>query len=391
MTNFAPETEIIRKKDWIERDNKMSFRFLRVCLLIMAVAGGQTDTHAQRFAGFVNDAKYASTDSLMNVGGMEYYLLYENYETVHFLSLLSERRETFIIGPACPEDTLYQDGYICGKLGVEEVRTPLDSLKNDSMLVNNKYPSLFQRCEAVSPCNFKACDTNNFGYKIVVDFPSQEGAQWDYLRFWMINFIDTITNMDLIFYDDVFLEKNIDKSMLPTEVIRRNHPEAFEIEDISNGQAIVDHFRDMYMRQVYYLKNLDFSFPLSYLRIFISPRYVSDRYVTLFVATNLYAYGAHDFPVERYVTFDMKRMEIVKNKNLFQNATLADVRKALEEEMAKSGMEMGDAEIPQAAIYDNYLVFSFQPYQVGTFADGISHFKINKDKLKKCIAKNKWW
>ena len=95
--------------------------------------------------------------------------------------------------------------------------------------------------------------------------------------------------------------------------------------------------------------------------------------------------------MERYVTFDMQRMEIVKNKNLFQNATLSDVRKALEEEMAKSGMEMGDAELPQAAVYDNYLVFSFQPYQVGTFAEGISHFKIGKEKLKKCIAKNKWW
>ena len=369
----------------------MVFSFLRVCFICMALGVAHVEVYAQRFAGFINDTKYATTDSLMNVGGMEYYLLYENYETVHFLSLLSENRETFVIGPAIPSDTLYQNGFICGKLGVEDVRMPLDSMRNDSMLVYNKYPNLFQRCEAVSPCNFKACDTNNFGYKILVDYPAHEGAKWDYLRFWIINFIDTITNMDMIYYDDVFLEKNIDKSMLPTEVIKRNHPEAFEIEDIRDGQAIVDHFRDMYMRQVYYLKNLDFTFPLSYLRIFISPRFVSDRYVTLFIATNLYAYGAHDFPMERYVTFDMERMEIVKNKNLFQNATLTEVKKALEEEMAKSGMEMGDAELPQAAVYDNYLVFSFQPYQVGTFAEGISHFKISKEKLKKCIAKNKWW
>lgn len=377
--------------DCIVQDNEMNFRYLSFFFISMALVVGTSDTMAQKYAGFINDSKYATSDSLMNVGGIEYYLLYENYENVHFLSLLSEKRETFVIGPAIPADTLYQDGYICGHLGVEEIRQHLDSLKNDSMLITNKYPNLFTRCESVSPCNFKACDTNNFGYKILVDFPTAEGAQWDYLKFWIINFVDTITNMDMMYFDDVYLEKNIDKSMLPTEVLRKNHPEAFEIENISDGQAIVDHFRDMYMRQVYYLKNLDFFFPLSYLRIFISPRFVSDRYVTFFVATNLYAYGAHDFPLERYVTFDMKRMEVVKNKNFFKNASLAPVKLLLQEEMGRKGMEMGDAELPQAAIYQDYVVFSFQPYQIGTFADGISHFKIKKEKLKKYIANDRWW
>ena len=276
-------------------------------------------------------------------------------------------------------------------LGVEKVRLPLDSFKNNDMLVTNKYPKLFARCESVSPCNFKLCDTNNFGYKIIVDYPTTDGEQWDFIKSWTINFIDSITNMDMMYFEDVYLETNIDNTMLPTQVLRRKHPEAFEIEDINDGQAVVDHFRDLYMRQVYYLKNLDFSFPLNYLRIFISPRYVSERYVTFFVATNLYAYGAHDFPLEHYVTFDMKKKERVRNNVFFLPKAGDAVRRILEEEVKKGGLEMGDAELPQVAIYEDDVVFSFQPYQVGTYADGISHFKIEKEKLRKYISKDRWW
>ena len=362
-------------------------RLLFSIILLLAA----TNVGAQRYAGFVDDVSNATTDSLMNIGGVEYYLLYVDYEKVHFLSLLSESREVSIIGPATPCDTLYQDGFICGRLGVEQVRRPLAEMRNDSMLVANKFPKLFTRCESVSPCNFKACDTNNFGYKILVDFPTAEGGEWDYLRFWLINYVDSFTNMDMMYYDDVYLEKNIDQSMLPTEMIRKAHPEAFEIEDIADGQAIVDHFRDMYMRQVYYLKNLDFSFPLSYLRIFMSPRFVSDRYVTYFISTNFFAYGAHDFPLERYVTFDMKRMEVVSAKTFFRDAVLDDVRHILAEEMERQGCSLGDIDLPQPAVFGDDVVFSFQPYQIGSFAEGISHFRVGKDKLRRFIVRERLW
>ena len=350
-------------------------RVMRCIAALMLLTSG-LPASAQEYAGFVDDVRNATTDSLMNIGGMEYYLLYEDYEKVHFLSMLSENREVSVIGPAMPADTLYQNGYICGHLGVEQVRRPLSEMRNDSMLVTCKYPSLFERCETVSPCNFKVCDSNNFGYKLIFDFPSSKGEQWDYLRFWLINYVDTFTNMDMLYFDDVYLEKNLDHSQLPTEQIRRAHPDAFEIDDINDGQAIADHFRDMYMRQVYYLKNQDFTFPLSYLRIFMSPRYVDERYVTYFISTNFYAYGAHDFPIERYVTLDLERREVVTNQRLFGESSLSSVRTMLNEEMNRHGLSLGDADLPQAAIFDDRLVFSFQPYQIGTYADGISHFTL---------------
>ena len=371
--------------------NRMTYRVWCLCWVLALSVGFVDPAKAQQYAGFMEEIRSATTDSLMNIGGIEYYLLYEDYENVHFLSLLSENREVAIIGPATPADTLYQNGYICGKLGIEKVRRPLAEMRNDSMLVTNKFPWLFTRCESVSPCNFKACDTNNFGYKILVDYPSGEGNQWDFLRFWIINYVDTFTNMDMLYYEDVFLEKNLDKGMLPTEMIRKAHPDAFEIDDINDGQAVVDHFRDMYMRQVYYLKNQDFTFPLSYLRIYMTPRHVDSRYVTYYVSTNFYAYGAHDFPLERYVTFDMKNKEALTNDCFFKPDKLGDVRKVLAEMMAEKGFQIGDAELPQVALLGDKVIFSFQPYQIGTFADGITHFMVGKEKLRKWIVSDRCW
>ena len=364
---------------------------LRVMILAALAMIFSNNATAQRYAGFMDDFRNATTDSLMTVDGVRYYMLYVDYDDIHYISLLSELGDRYTIGPAVPADTLFRDGIVYAKLGCEMLARPLNELQHDSLFVENEYPELFERSEATSPCNFKACDTNNFGYKILMDYPCGDGAQWDYLRFWLINYVDSFTNMDMLYYDDVYLEKNIDKQMLPTEVMHRQHPDAFVIEDIRNGQDVVDHFRDLYMRQVYYLKNLDFSFPLSYLRIFITPRFYDGRYVTLFISTNLYAYGAHDFPIERYLTFDMKRLEVVTNKILFKKGALAEVRKILAEEMRQKGADLEEVDLPQAAIMGDSVVFSFQPYQIGTFADGIYHFVVSKDKLKGLVVKDRWW
>jgi hypothetical protein len=348
-----------------------------------------TSLYAQNYAGFIDELRTATTDSLMNIDGVEYFLLYENYEDVHFLSLLNDRRERFIIGPAIPADTIYQNGDICARLGCEYLRRPLTSLKHDSMFVENKYPSLFERCETVSPCNFKALDSNNFGFKILVDYPCQTGTQWDFLRNWIVNYVDSFTNMDSFYYEDVYLSSNIDETTLPSAVLHRTHPEAFNLKDLSDGQTVVEYYRDMYMRQVYYLKNLDFYFPLNYLRIFITPRYLSERYVTLFISTNFYAYGAHDLPLERYITFDLKKQQRVTNELLFNSKDIIKVKELLKQVMRESGHDMGDNPLPEAAIMENGIVFSFQPYQIGSYDEGIFHYIIPRDLLQTFVPKDR--
>ena len=356
-----------------------------ICLLLLTALS--TKAQAQRYAGFMDDMLNISTDSLMMVDGVRYYMLYVDYNDVHFVSLLSEKGERYIIGPAVPEDTVFHDGQVYARLGCETLSRPLAELKHDSMFVENEYPDLFERCEATSPCNFRACDTNNFGCELMVDYPTAEGEQWDVVRDWIVDFIDAFTNMDAIYFDDVFLETNIDQTQLPMAVLKRNNPAAFVLQDKTVGQDVLDHYRDVYMRQVYYLKNEDFGYPLCYLRAFITPRYVSDDYVTLFVSTDFFAYGAHDFPAERYVTFDMRNHRLVNNDNLFKKGKIDKVKDILEEQMELDDRYIGKNPMPQAAIMPQGVVFSFQPYQVGTYSEGLFHYVIPYQKLQKLFAK----
>lgn len=361
---------------------------LRVMILAALAMIFSNNAMAQRYAGFMDDFRNATTDSLMTVDGVRYYMLYVDYDDIHYISLLSELGDRYTIGPAVPADTLFRDGIVYAKLGCEMLARPLNELQHDSLFVENEYPELFERSEATSPCNFKACDTNNFGCTLLVDYPTQEGPAWDAMRRWIVNYVDSFINMDDIYFDDVYMQTNVDDSSMPMSVMKRNNPAAFQLPDISVGQEVVDHYRDVYMRQVYYLKNEDFGFPLCYLRAFITPRYVSDRYVTLFVSTLLFAYGAHDFPGERYITFDMKTGEVVTNETFFKPSALKQVKAKLEEYMECEGRYIGKNEMPQVALMEDGVVFSFQPYQIGSYADGLFHFVVPYDEVKRYIKKN---
>ena len=335
----------------------------------------------------MDDFLNISTDSLMMVDGVRYYMLYVDYNDVHFVSLLSEHGQRYVIGPAVPEDTVFRDGKVYARLGCETLSRPLAELKHDSMFVENKYPHFFERCEATSPCNFRACDTNNFGCELMVDYPTEEGDAWDVVRDWIVDFIDMFTNMDAIYFDDVFMETNIDQTQLPTAVLKRNNPAAFVLQDKTVGQDVLDHYRDVYMRQVYYLKNEDFGYPLCYLRAFITPRYLTDDYLTLFVSTDFFAYGAHDYPAERYVTFDMKNHRMVNSDNLFKKGKQDQVREILEQVLEEDDRYLGKNPMPQPALMPQGVVFSFQPYQIGTYSEGLFHYVIPYQKLQKYFSK----
>ena len=59
------------------------------------------------------------------------------------------------------------------------------------------------------------------------------------------------------------------------------------------------------------------------------------------------------------------------------------VMAALEEEMEKQDRYLGKNPMPQAALVEDGVVFSFQPYQIGTFADGLFHFVLPYESLRK--------
>ncbi|MBR3456721.1 MAG: hypothetical protein IKH16_00970, partial [Selenomonadaceae bacterium] len=59
--------------------------------------------------------------------------------------------------------------------------------------------------------------------------------------------------------------------------------------------------------------------------------------------------------------------------------------------MEEKGYHIGEADLPQVALFGDQVVFSFQPYQIGAFVDGITHFTVGKEKLKKWIVSDRWW
>ena len=69
----------------------MCFRKLRCVLFVILTTLFPSFGWAQQYAGFIDDVKNGTSDSLMNINGVEYYLLFEDYENVHFLSLGSAR------------------------------------------------------------------------------------------------------------------------------------------------------------------------------------------------------------------------------------------------------------------------------------------------------------
>ena len=85
-------------------------RHWRISLLVLVATLLPLRGWTQQYAGFIDDVRNGTSDSLMNINGVEYYLLFEDYENVHFISLLSEKREVLVLGPATPSDTLYQEG-----------------------------------------------------------------------------------------------------------------------------------------------------------------------------------------------------------------------------------------------------------------------------------------
>ena len=81
----------------------------------------------------------------------------------------------------------------------------------------------------------------------------------------------------------------------------------------------------------------------------------------------------------------------MNNNTFFLAGHLDKVREVLMGEMGDRAGELEDGDLPQVAVMGDKVVFSFQPYQIGSYADGISHFVIDKEKLRKHIQKSRYW
>ena len=128
------------------------------------------------------------------------------------------------------------------------------------------------------------------------------------------------------------------------------------------------------------------------------------QYVTYRFYTYYYTMGAHGFMEEYYLTFDNENGRILGYNDIFGANDLKKALELLEQEITaqkkefmnfdgiypasleKDELESNASEIlkevydgayyPRPALTNQGIVFSYQPYEKGSFAEGILHFVI---------------
>lgn len=138
------------------------------------------------------------------------------------------------------------------------------------------------------------------------------------------------------------------------------------------------------------------------------------QYVTYRFYTYYYTMGAHGFMEEYYLTFDNENGRILGYNDIFGANDFKKVLDLLEQEITaqkkefmnfdgiypasleKDELESNASEIlkevydgayyPRQALTNQGVVFSYQPYEKGSFAEGILHFVIPYSKLDVKIA-----
>lgn len=138
----------------------------------------------------------------------------------------------------------------------------------------------------------------------------------------------------------------------------------------------------------------------------VSPAWTSKdgKFTTYRFYTYYYGGGAHGMMNEYYLSFDSKTGKILGIKDLYKENEFQNVMVKLGEEVNKRLSrddevkseyradlgESGQEEIPMGIWYENYngyvyprpalvkdgVVYSYQPYDKGCFADGILHFRL---------------
>lgn len=166
-----------------------------------------------------------------------------------------------------------------------------------------------------------------------------------------------------------------DLTYIPSEVIAGNSTKGHE--DIAAAMPALSDY--MLNRMIKYWKEED---DLSYLwsvgaDIAVSAHIVNPKFATYGVYSYDRSGSGHGMYTKTFHTLDVESGEIMSNNNIFKPNSLADVRSALIDVMAEDPRSDGwnmDQDLPQGALTDSGVVFSFQPYEIDCWAAGTLHF-----------------
>ena len=137
----------------------------------------------------------------------------------------------------------------------------------------------------------------------------------------------------------------------------------------------------------------------------------NDRFVTYQQCESSYCGGTHGGFTERLVSFDHVNNQEIDNSYLLKSGCEEELVDLLVEEARKSpyyqksesdihaslankdeeGNLIGGYTFPRLGLSEEGVVFSFQPYEISSFADGAFHFVIPYEKVKHLLTNRAKW
>jgi len=252
---------------------------------------------------------------------------------------------------------------------------------------------------------------DNVLFAIEMDFPSGHSKHEQDIKHWLADRL-FIGESDV----EAFKPYYINSSQAGSKFWRYR-------DDVNDVQRIANFAAAVYfsgVKETYGSDSTDYPLML-YRAQSYRARVSNSRYVTYQVYTNEYSNGLHGYYTERLLTYDTehqkevdwdylftpdskeqieeqvfkKAMSDVRFSYCFENdSSLADSLVAVREHI-KSWYEQfsspGSFPLPQPALAEQGVVFSFQPYEIGSFAAGTFHFTIPYSLLRPYLTDHGRW
>ena len=129
----------------------------------------------------------------------------------------------------------------------------------------------------------------------------------------------------------------------------------------------------------------------------------TDKFVTYRYFFDNYTGGAHSLYTEKFVSFDPIHQQEIDNNYLFLPDSMDDVLSVLLEEAKKTSqykewhptlveyVNQEDFSLPTPGLYEDGVVFSFQPYAISCFAAGVFHFPVPYSRIRHCLTPQAMW
>lgn len=241
-------------------------------------------------------------------------------------------------------------------------------------------------------------------YDVRVDFPQRDVIHSDAITKWLVGKIEASGNMD---------GELPPHNAVHIDYAKRGSAGWLYDGDIHQPKRVCKFAADVYFATVkgdYSMSEMDI--PSSLFSTFCLSAYlINSRFVTFQQFQHDYSGGAHGYYTERLISYDHVHRQEIDYKYLFKDDCMEAVLALLKEEARKSpnyqewkpdvdeyacvkdenDEPTGLYRLPQPALSEGGVVFSFQPYAISCFAAGTFHFTIPYNRLRPFLTDKAEW